>query len=223
MTPVSSRWTTDVGSSDHALLAISCLHCSWSWRGTVPSLASLLMDSLPFQNLSHYQTASACDLLGPFEVIKTHTSALKKLSETLRQGWLVRLLICALRSLSEWLPTILQLGPASSQVAGMTPLDPMTRSPRSEQSDLQRVVNHADIMHSPDVIAALKRHGLIDGAIRAPQPGAPFAYVTTRNFLGSVRVRLRPRPARPLAAESRTPAYERAGEGRTQQRARAGG
>jgi hypothetical protein len=29
----------------------------------------------------------------------------------------------------------------------------------------------------------LKRHGLIDGAIRAPQPGAPFAYVTTRKFL----------------------------------------
>jgi segregation and condensation protein B len=36
---------------------------------------------------------------------------------------------------------------------------------------------------SRDVIGALKRHGLIDGAIRAPQPGAPFAYVTTRTFL----------------------------------------
>jgi segregation and condensation protein B len=36
---------------------------------------------------------------------------------------------------------------------------------------------------SRDVIAALKRHGLIDGAIRAPQPGAPFAYVTTGKFL----------------------------------------
>jgi segregation and condensation protein B len=36
---------------------------------------------------------------------------------------------------------------------------------------------------SRDVIASLKRHGLIDGAIRAPQPGAPFAYVTTRTFL----------------------------------------
>ena len=36
---------------------------------------------------------------------------------------------------------------------------------------------------SRDVIAALKRHGLIDGAIRAPEPGAPFAYVTTRRFL----------------------------------------
>jgi segregation and condensation protein B len=34
-----------------------------------------------------------------------------------------------------------------------------------------------------DVIAALKRHDLIVGAIRAPQPGAPFAYVTTRKFL----------------------------------------
>jgi segregation and condensation protein B len=36
---------------------------------------------------------------------------------------------------------------------------------------------------SRDIIAALKRHGLIDGAIRAPQPGAPFAYVTTGKFL----------------------------------------
>jgi segregation and condensation protein B len=36
---------------------------------------------------------------------------------------------------------------------------------------------------SRDVIAALKRQGLIDGAIRAPQPGAPFAYVTTKTFL----------------------------------------
>jgi segregation and condensation protein B len=36
---------------------------------------------------------------------------------------------------------------------------------------------------SRDVVGALKRHGLIDGAIRAPQPGAPFAYVTTRKFL----------------------------------------
>jgi segregation and condensation protein B len=36
---------------------------------------------------------------------------------------------------------------------------------------------------SRDVIAALKRHGVIDGALRAPQPGAPFAYVTTKRFL----------------------------------------
>jgi len=36
---------------------------------------------------------------------------------------------------------------------------------------------------SRDIIAALKRYGLIDGAIRAPQPGAPFAYVTTGKFL----------------------------------------
>ncbi len=36
---------------------------------------------------------------------------------------------------------------------------------------------------SRDVIAALKHRGLIDGAIGAPQPGAPFAYATTRTFL----------------------------------------
>jgi chromosome segregation and condensation protein ScpB len=36
---------------------------------------------------------------------------------------------------------------------------------------------------SRDVIGTLKRHGLIDGALRAPEPGAPFAYVTTKKFL----------------------------------------
>jgi segregation and condensation protein B len=36
---------------------------------------------------------------------------------------------------------------------------------------------------SRDVIGALKRHGFIDASLRAPVPGAPFAYVTTRKFL----------------------------------------
>ncbi len=36
---------------------------------------------------------------------------------------------------------------------------------------------------SRDIIAALKRHGLIDGAMRAPEPGAPLAYITTKRFL----------------------------------------
>lgn len=36
---------------------------------------------------------------------------------------------------------------------------------------------------SRDVIGALKRHGLIDGALRAPEPGAPYASVTTKKFL----------------------------------------
>ena len=36
---------------------------------------------------------------------------------------------------------------------------------------------------SRDVIGALKRHGLIEGSLRAPEPGAPFAYVTTKRFL----------------------------------------
>ena len=44
-------------------------------------------------------------------------------------------------------------------------------------------VARGEIAVERDVIAALKRCGLIDGAIRAPQPGAPFAYVTTGTFL----------------------------------------
>jgi segregation and condensation protein B len=36
---------------------------------------------------------------------------------------------------------------------------------------------------SRDVIGALKRHGLADACLRAPDPGAPFTYVTTGKFL----------------------------------------
>jgi len=36
---------------------------------------------------------------------------------------------------------------------------------------------------SRDVISRLKRLDLIDAALRAPEPGAPFAYVTTKKFL----------------------------------------
>jgi segregation and condensation protein B len=36
---------------------------------------------------------------------------------------------------------------------------------------------------SRDVVGSLKRLDLIDGAMRAPEPGAPFAYVTTKKFL----------------------------------------
>jgi segregation and condensation protein B len=36
---------------------------------------------------------------------------------------------------------------------------------------------------SRDVIGRLKRLDLIDAALRAPEPGAPFAYVTTKKFL----------------------------------------
>lgn len=36
---------------------------------------------------------------------------------------------------------------------------------------------------SRDVIARLKRLDLIDAGLRAPEPGAPFAYVTTKKFL----------------------------------------
>jgi len=36
---------------------------------------------------------------------------------------------------------------------------------------------------SRDVIGRLKRLELIDAGLRAPEPGATFAYVTTRRFL----------------------------------------
>lgn len=59
-------------------------------------------------------------------------------------------------------------------VTAIAYLQPATRA------DLSRLVGREI---SRDVIGALKRHGLIDGALRAPEPGAPFAYVTTKKFL----------------------------------------
>ena len=64
---------------------------------------------------------------------------------------------------------------------------------------------------SRDVIAALKRHGLIDGAIRAPQPGRAVRLCDDEEIPGGVRLRLAARPARPRAAQGGTPAAERAG------------
>ena len=59
-------------------------------------------------------------------------------------------------------------------VTAIAYLQPATRA------DVSRLVGREI---SRDVIGALKRHGLIDGALRAPEPGAPFAYVTTKKFL----------------------------------------
>ncbi|MGJ0511288.1 SMC-Scp complex subunit ScpB [Methylocystis sp.] len=59
-------------------------------------------------------------------------------------------------------------------VTAIAYLQPATRA------ELSRV---AGKKISRDVIGVLKRHGLIDGVLRAPQPGAPFAYVTTKKFL----------------------------------------
>src|ERR1700733_12598414 len=56
----------------------------------------------------------------------------------------------------------------------MAYLQPVTRGEISKQTGREI---------SRDIIAALKRYGRIDGAMRAPQAGAPFAYVTTRKFL----------------------------------------
>ena len=75
---------------------------------------------------------------------------------------------------------------------------------------------------SRDIIAALKRHGLIDGAIRAPQPGRPVRLCDDEEIPGGVRVRLATRSAGPRAAQGGTPTAERAGGERPRQRARAG-
>jgi len=93
----------------------------------------------------------------------------------------------ALRTKTRFAPAIRAVhpGPAGDGIADLTRtetfalmaiayLQPVTRGEISKLAGREI---------SRDVIASLKRHGLIDGAIRVPQPGAPFAYVTTRKFL----------------------------------------
>jgi segregation and condensation protein B len=93
----------------------------------------------------------------------------------------------ALRTKTRFAPAIRAVHPgqAGDNVAELTRtetfvltaiayLQPVTRG------EISKLAGHEI---SRDIIAALKRHGLIDGAIRAPQPGAPFAYVTTKTFL----------------------------------------
>jgi chromosome segregation and condensation protein ScpB len=59
-------------------------------------------------------------------------------------------------------------------VTAIAYLQPATRA------DVSRLVGREI---SRDVIGALKLRGLIDVSLRAPAPGAPFAYVTTKKFL----------------------------------------
>lgn len=59
-------------------------------------------------------------------------------------------------------------------VTAIAYLQPATRA------DLSRLAGKEI---SRDVVGRLKRLDLIDGALRAPEPGAPFAYVTTKKFL----------------------------------------
>ncbi|KAF2991365.1 SMC-Scp complex subunit ScpB (plasmid) [Methylocystis sp. MJC1] len=59
-------------------------------------------------------------------------------------------------------------------VTAIAYLQPATRA------DLSRLVGREI---SRDVIGRLKRLELIDAGLRAPEPGAPFAYVTTKKFL----------------------------------------
>ena len=57
-------------------------------------------------------------------------------------------------------------------VTAIAYLQPATRAQISRLREISR-----------DLIGALKRHGVIDGSLRAPERGVPFAYVTTKRFL----------------------------------------
>lgn len=65
-------------------------------------------------------------------------------------------------------------------LAGIAYLQPATRAALSRLAGREI---------SRDVLGALKRHGLIAAALRAPEPGAPLAWVTTGRFLEAFGLR----------------------------------
>jgi segregation and condensation protein B len=96
----------------------------------------------------------------------------------------------ALRTKTRFAPAIRAAHPgrAGDGIADLTRTETFARTAIAYMQPVTRgeISKLAGREISRDVIAALKRHGLIDGAIRAPQPGAPFAYVTTRKWRPSV-------------------------------------
>jgi segregation and condensation protein B len=93
----------------------------------------------------------------------------------------------ALRSKTRFAPAIRAAHPsrAGDEVADFTRTETLVLTAIAYLQPVTRgeISKLAGREISRDAIASLKRRGLIDGAIRAPQPGAPFAYVTTRTFL----------------------------------------
>ena len=71
---------------------------------------------------------------------------------------------------------------------------------------------------SRDVIARLKRLDLIDAGLRAPEPGAPFAYVTTKKFLEVFGLGDAARPPGHRTARGRRPAAAAANRGGARRR-----
>ncbi|WP_246721677.1 SMC-Scp complex subunit ScpB [Methylosinus sp. H3A] len=67
----------------------------------------------------------------------------------------------------------------------LTPTEPLTVTAiaylqPATRAEISRLVGREI---SRDIIARLKRLELVDAGLRAPEPGAPFAYVTTKKFL----------------------------------------
>ncbi len=71
-------------------------------------------------------------------------------------------------------------GPSSLTRTEMLTLTAIAYLQPATRAQISRLVGREI---SRDVIATLRRHALVEAALRAPEPGAPIAYVTTRKFL----------------------------------------
>ncbi len=93
-----------------------------------------------------------------------------------------------LRTKSRFAGAIRAANPGALRDAGLPELTPtelltVTAIAYIQPATRAEIARLAGREISRDVIGALKRLRLIDGALRAPEPGAPFAYVTTKKFL----------------------------------------
>jgi segregation and condensation protein B len=93
-----------------------------------------------------------------------------------------------LRTRPHFAAAIRAANPGETRAAGTQELTPTEMAalcaiaylPPATRAEISRMAGRTV---SRDVIGRSKRLGLVDGAMRAPEPGAPFAYVTTRKFL----------------------------------------
>ena len=150
------------------------------WMGRIEAAIFAAREPVPRAALARLVGAS-CNLDALIEDIAAELRSRPYALVFVAGGW-------QMRTRSHYAEAIRAANDGATRAAGAPELTPTELLALSAIAYLQPATR-AEISRmagkeiSRDVIGRLKRLGLIDGALRAPEPGAPFAYVTTRKFL----------------------------------------
>lgn len=150
------------------------------WMGRIEAVIFASRDPVPREALARL-VGSSCNLDDLIADIRDELRARPYELVIVAGGY-------QLRTRPRFAPAIRAVGGADLRIAGAPELTPteilaVTAIAYLQPATRAELSRLAGKEISRDVIGVLKRHGLIDGVLRAPQPGAPFAYVTTRKFL----------------------------------------